>query len=186
MGYLTLLKDFLLGHDFLVSIVSSLLVSALIGAVVYQYTNLFKVPELSIVVKQDGFYRDMVLLSNGDNENYTAKFQFAVKNNGRKALKKEEGYWHIYAQTEAPTKLDAPGENNHKRGLFEYPVYSGSFLDLDLVLNLNIKKAALGNYKINYFFETDYGYYPNGIVVDPKTGGVPVKDMGLLGFELPK
>ncbi len=174
-----------MGHDFQVSFWSSIVVSALVGLVVYQYTDVFKSPNLSFVVKQNGFYRNTILLT-ADGENYKARFQFAIKNNGNKPLKSGEGYWHLYVQTDSPTQFSAPEEENHNRGIISGTIYPNSFLDINLVYELIIKKEDVRKREIPYFFSTDYGQYPKTAKLDPESGKVFLKDMNYIRFEIPE
>ena len=182
------IKNFLLDHDFKVSfwsgILSGIVVSAIVGFVVYKFTGVFKSPELSFVVKQDGFYRDSILLTE-EEKNYKARFQFAIKNSGNLAIKTGEGYWHLYIDTTSPTIFSAPEEQNHNRDLIRGTVYPGSFLDVNFVYELTIKKEDLEKSKIPYFFGTDYGQYPKTAKIDKSTGKVMFKNMSFINFELP-
>jgi len=184
------IKKFVLEHDFLVafwsSILSGLIVSLLIGFIVYQYTNIFKSPKLSFVVKQNGFYRDTILLSEGRQGNYEATFQFAIKNSGNQTINAGEGYWHLYIKTDSPTIFSAPGEQNHNRDLIQSQVYPGAYLDINFFYKLVVKKDDIGKAEIPYFFQTAYGNYPKTVKIDPKTGNVPWEDMDYIKFELPK
>ncbi|MFA6535804.1 MAG: hypothetical protein WCT25_00040 [Candidatus Paceibacterota bacterium] len=184
MEFLVAIKDFLSSHDFQVSFWSEVIVAAVVGFVVYQYTDVFKSPNLCFVVKQDGFYRDTILLvENGDD--YTARFQFAIRNSGNKALKAGEGYWHLYVNTNLPTIFSVPEEHDHNRDLIRGTIYPGSFLDIDLVYELKVKKEDIGEKEIPYFFSTDHGQYPAMAEIDPATGKVLFKNMGYIKFELP-
>ena len=185
MSFLLQIVDFILGHDFQVSFWSGIWVSVVVGFFVYQYTDVFKLPKLSFVVKQNGFYRDSIFLSE-DEKNYKARFQFAIKNSGNKALKNNEGYWHLYLNTISPTIFSAPEEQDHNRGMIDGTVYPGSFFDINLVYELEIKKEDLDKKKIPYFFSTDYGQYPKTAKINKKTGKVLWEHMGYINFELPK
>jgi hypothetical protein len=181
---------FLLSHDFQTSfwssILSGLIVSTIIGFIVYQYTNIFKSPELSFVVKQDGFYRNTILLTKNASGSYEANFQFAVKNSGNKTIEPGEGYWHLYVDTTSSTIFSDPGVSDHKRDIIQAPIYPNSFLDLNFVYKLDIKKEDIETRKIPYFFKTIYGDYPNTAKMDSNTGKVLFKDMSFIGLELPK
>jgi hypothetical protein len=157
----------------------------IVGFVIYQYTSIFKSPKLNFVVKQNGFYRDTILLSE-EGENYKARFQFAIKNTGNKALKAGEGYWHLFIHTNSPTIFSAPEEQNHNRGFITGTVYEGSFFDIDLIYELNLKKEDLTRAEISYFFSTDYGQYPKTAKLDPNSGKVLYKNMSYIRFELPE
>lgn len=185
MNILFQIRDFIFSHDFQTSFWSGIAVSVIIGFVVYQYTDVFKSPDLIFVVKQKGFYRDTILLTE-DGENYKARFQFAIKNKGNKAIKAAEGYWHLFIQTDTPSAFSAPEEENHNRDIIRGSVYPGSFLDIELVYELLIKKVDVGTKEIPYFFSTDYGQYPKTARIDPKTGAVSFKNMAYIKFELPK
>ena len=183
MSFFIAIKDFIFGHDFQVSFWSGIAVSAVVGFVIYQYTDVFRSPNLSFVVKQDGFYRDTVLLTE-DGDNYKARFQFAIKNSGNKAIKTGEGYWHLYINTASSTPFSAPEEQDHNRDMIRGTVYPGSFLDINMVYELTMKKENVK--EIPYFFSTDYGQYPKTARTDPETGKVLFEDMRHIKYELPK
>jgi hypothetical protein len=181
---------FLLSHDFQISfwssILSGLIVSGIIGFIVYQYTNIFKLPELGFVVKQNGFYRNKILLTKNIKGGYEASFQFAIKNSGNKTIEPGEGYWHLYLDTTSNIVFSDPGEPNHKRDIIQAPIYPDSFFDLNLVYKLDIKKEDLDKKKIPYFFQTIYGNYPKSVKMNSDTGQVLFKDMNFIQYELPK
>ncbi len=179
------ISEFILGHDFQVSFWSGIAVSAIIGFVLNKYTDIFKLPNLSFVVKQNGLYRNTILLTDSG-ENFTARIQFSIKNDGNKSIKNNEGYWHLYLQVDSPTIFSAPEEDSHSRGLIEGTIYPGSFYDINFVYELKIKKENLLKSEITYFFSTDYGQYPKMAVIDKDTGAVLFKNMGHIKFELPK
>jgi hypothetical protein len=185
MNFLNKITGFIFSHDFQVSFWSGLAVSAVVGFVVYQYTDLFKTPNLSFVVKQDGFYRDSILLSE-EGKYYRARFQFAIKNSGNKAVRANEGYWHLYIDSASSTLFSAPGESNHNRGLIDGTIYPGSFLDIGIVYDLKMKKEDSAKNEIPYFFSTDYGQFPRTAKVDPHTGKIFFKDMGWIKYEIPE
>lgn len=176
---------FILGYDFQVSFWSGIAVSVVVGFVVYQYTNVFKFPNLFFVVKQNGSYRDTILLTD-EGEIYTARFQFSIKNTGNKPIKSDEGYWHLYLKVNSPTIFSAPEEDSHSRDIIKGTIYPGSFYDINLVYELKIKKEDLFKSEIPYFFSTDYGQYPKTAAVDQNTGTILFKNMGFIKFELPE
>ena len=182
--------NFLSSHDFQISfwssIFSGLIVSGVIGFIVYQYTNVFKSPELSFVAKQDGFYRNTILLTKNVSGNYEANFQFAIKNSGSKTIEAGKGYWHLYVETTSSTIFSDPGAPDHKRDIIQFPIYPNFFLDLPFIYKLDIKKEDVNKKEIPYFFQTIYGNYPDTVRMDLDTGKILFKDMGLIGFELPK
>jgi len=185
MNFLVIIKAFLLGYDFQVSFWSGIAVSAIIGFIVYQYTDVFKRPNLNFVVKQNGFYRNTILLVE-EGENYKARFQFAIKNNGNKIIKAGEGYWHLFIESSSSTRYSVPEEQNHSRDMIRGSVYPSSFLDIDLIYELSIKKEDVTEKEIPYFFSTEYGQYPKTAKIDSKTGGVFYKNMNYIKFDLPK
>ena len=176
---------FIFGYDFQVSFWSGIAVSAVVTFVVYKYTDIFKKPNLGFVVKQNGLYRNTILLDEQD-EKYKARFQFAIRNSGNKAIKNHEGYWHLYLADKSPTIYSAPEEIGHSRGMIEATIYPGSFLDINLVYELEIEKVHLEKSEIPYFFSTDYGQYPKTAILDQNTGLVLYKDMTHIKFELPE
>lgn len=186
MKYLIIIWNFFTAHDFLVSFVSSILVTVLITFFAYFNTTIFDKPKLTLVVKQNNVYRDKILLTDDLKGNYVASFQFAIKNSGRKTFNKEEGYWHIWLRDSTGTAYDAPKEKNHKRDLINYPIYPDSFLDLNFLYNLKIKKEDLLKEEIPYFFQTDYGNFPSYAKPDSKTGQIFSNKVGLLKFEIEK
>lgn len=180
--------DFLLSPDFQVSfwsaLFSGLIVSAVVAFIAYQYTDIFKSPNLSFVVKQGGHYRKTILL-NEEGENYKARFQFAIKNNGNKPVKNGQGYWHLYIDVKSPTIFSAPEEIGHSRGPIDGTIYPGSFFDINLIYELSIKKDSVEKSEIPYFFNTDFGQYPRTATVDSSTGKVNFESMGHIKFEIP-
>ena len=176
---------FIFGHDFQVSFWSGIAVSVIVGFIVYQFTDIFKKPNLCFVVKQNGLYRDKILLTE-EGKNYKARFQFAIKNKGNKAIKSNEGYWHLYINTISPTIFSVPEEQDHNRDLIQGTVYPGSFLDVDIIYELTMKKEDVEKKRIPYFFSTDYGQYPKTAKIDSETGFILFKDMNFIEYELPK
>ncbi|MFM2374429.1 MAG: hypothetical protein RLZZ234_424 [Candidatus Parcubacteria bacterium] len=185
MEILCLITDFIFGYDFQVSFWSGIAMSAVVGFVVYQYTDVFKSPNLVFVVKQNGLYRDTIQLTK-DGKKYEARFQFAIKNIGNKAIKHNEGYWHLYLDVKNPTIFSAPEEINHSRGQINGTIYPSSFFDIGLVYELEINEENLSKAEIPYFFSTDYGQFPETAVINQETGEVLWKDMGYIKFEVPK
>lgn len=180
---------FLISTDFLVAFLSGMLVFIFSAMWVNHVTGVFKKPTLKMTVKQISFYRDSILLTKKEDGNYEASFSLAIKNNGNKPIKQGEGYWHVYIPNEN-NPLRVLGEDNHIRDTIKYTCYPGNFLDIsDAQYIFPIKKEDLDKVLktgIPYFFETDYGYFPDTIKIDQKTGAIFFKDMGSISVELPK
>ncbi len=166
------------------SFLSSLVVAGLTALIVYLFTDIFKSPELKIVVKQNGFYRDTVLLTRKKNDTYEAVFHLAIKNEGNQSLKKDQGYWHVYVNTLDQGSISALGETNHQRDMITYPVYPKSFLDLNVEYRVSLKSDQIKDFKIPYFLATEYGYFPSTVKMDQRTGAILFKDMGSIGIEI--
>ncbi|TAM40452.1 hypothetical protein EPN54_02645 [bacterium] len=177
---------------FWANVYSSLLITVMVAIFINYFTPLFKHPELIIVVKQNSFYSNKIKITQKPDGNYEASFRLAIKNIGSKTFRANGGYWHVYfPSAEKIETLNgaggfiAQGENNHLRDLINLPVYPKSFLDFGPEYKLLIKKDALRKTSIRYFFETDYGYFPNSVRLDQKTGAVLFSDMGSIEFEQP-
>lgn len=173
--------------NFLSSLISSALIALISFYIINTFTPLFNRPDLKMIVKQDGIYRDTILLSENKNGDYEATFHFAIKNMGNKSIKSGEGYWHTYIKDEnSSSPFGAFGEKNHQRGSINGSIYPGSFFDLGVAWNFIIKKEDLPNAEVPYFFSTDYGYFPSIIKLDKTTGEVNKKDMYKIGYEIKK
>lgn len=179
---------FLIQKDFQVSFWSNLLADVVLTFVIVvlirRFTSFFKSPKLKFVIKQEGFYRDKILLSKKADGDYEASFILAIRNDGNQMIKANEGYWHTYISTTENILVSAVGEKNHQRDLIKFPVYAKSFLDLEIEYNFRLKKENLIGNKIPYFFSTDYGYFPKTVKMDPKTGKILFKHMAYLEFEV--
>lgn len=182
------LRNFISQNDFQVSFLSSLLsgitLSALVGLITYQFTNIFKRPKLSIVVKQGPFYRDEVIFTKRDDGDYEASFYLSIKNQGTQTVMPQEGYWHIYFPNaldvkplEGPNLFSAQLEKSHLRDIINMPIFPSSFLDFGPEYKVHIPKDNK-DWDIRYFFETNYGYFPKSVKLNQKDGSVQYKDMG--------
>lgn len=148
-------------------------------------TDLFKKPKLKFVVKQDGCYRDTILLSKGEDGDFEASFRLAIKNEGNQTLRAREGYWHTYIlETEVRSPFSVLGESNHQRGLIEDAIYPQSFTDFGHEWRFKIPEDKLDSAYIPYFFATDYGYFPSMVRLDQGTGKILFSDMGKIGYTL--
>ncbi|MFA5996900.1 MAG: hypothetical protein WC791_00220 [Candidatus Paceibacterota bacterium] len=165
-------------------------VAALFGIILNQFTDLLKTPKLSLVVKQDGFYRDTILLRADKNGKYVATVNFAIKNTGNKTIKTGEGYWNTYLDFKPKGKgfhYFVAGEPGHQRDLIRYSVYPNSFTDInDFQYDISINKEDLEKSHIPYMFQTDYGNFPRNIKWDLSTGGAPRDQFAFIKIELQK
>lgn len=189
--FLIPIKDFLLSREFQTSfwsgVLSALVVSVLIGFIVRHYTNIFKSPKLTLVVKQGAFYSNKVILSERPNGDYEASFRLSIKNNGSQTFKPGEGYWHVYfpnasgvENLEGSEMFSDPGQKTHLRDLIGLPIYQGSFTDFGPEYKLLIKRENVAQSGIRFFFETNYGYFPDDVKLNPETGAVLYEEMGLI------
>lgn len=164
---------------------SSLIIALAAGFWLNRASDLFKKPMLRFVIKQNGLYRDTILLSQRHDGDYEASFYLAIRNDGTQTLKPGQGYWHTYIlETEGATPFTVAGEKNHQRGLISDAVYPNSFTDIGHEWKFLIKKDHLKGAEIPYFFSTDYGYFPRSVYVDSKTGKVLFAHMGQIGYEV--
>jgi hypothetical protein len=165
------------------------MVAAIFALAVGSFTDLVKKPKLSLVIKQNGFYRDTILLSLDTNGEYIASFSFAIKNAGTKAIKPGEGFWNTYIENSTwPSnfKYFVAGEPNHQRDEIRYSVYPKSHTDIiDFSYNLRIKKDLIKDAAIPYMFQTDYGNFPKNLKWDSNTGAAPRKDFAFINLEQP-
>lgn len=132
-----------------------------------------------------------------DNGDYEASFRLSIKNSGNKTFKANEGYWHVYFENSneisyigGAESFTTYGEKTHQRDIINLPIYPGSFLDIGPEYKYIFKKVGEGPGNLNpkpirYFFETDYGYFPKSVKMDPKTGAVLYNNMGSIFFEMP-
>jgi hypothetical protein len=191
-----ILRDFILSRDFQIAfwstILSSLIVSGLIALAVYQYTDFFKTPKLTFVVKQGQFYSDKVILSERADGDYEASFRLSIKNYGSEVFKAGEGYWHIYFPNASRIEniggseiFHDPEQKTHLRNVVDLPIYPHSFTDLGPEYKLLIKRENISQSGIRFFFETSYGHFPNSIEMDPNTGAVAYEKMGLIEVVAP-
>jgi hypothetical protein len=168
---------------------ADLIVATIFGIIISQLTDLVKKPKLSLVVKQNGFYRDTILLTKEKNGLYTASFTFAIKNSGNKTLKGGEGYWNTYLDMRTVSsnfKYLVAGEPAHQRDLIRYSIYPKSSTDiLDFKYDLSVKKEDVEKAFIPYMFQTDYGNFPKAIKWNPDTGAAPVHLFGKIKLILP-
>lgn len=109
----------------------------------------------------------------------------AIKNVGNQAFKASEGYWHVYfpnvgamESSDGAAAFLALGETNHLRDLINLPIYSKAFLDFGPEYKFLVKKDIQGKVFVNYFFSTNYGYFPKTVKLNEKTGIVAFSDMG--------
>jgi len=184
---------FILQRDFLISfwssIFSTVFISLVVALMVNYYTPLFKYPKLILVVKQEGFYRDSIKISERADGDYEAQFTLAIKNRGNQTLRPNEGYWHVYfpdAKAEAQKGAEsflAIKEDNHFRDLIRLPIYPKSFVDFGPEYKLLIKKDNINKARIRFFFATNYGYFPKSVKINQKTGAVAFSDMGSIQFD---
>jgi len=189
------LLQFIGQPDFQIAFWSSIFSTGIIALITALYVNfftpLFKTPELSLVVKQDGVYVNKIKISKREDGDYETSFRLAIKNGGNKTFKANHGYWHLYFPVTEKIEgfgdaspLVVPGENGHLRDVINLSVYPKSFLDFGPEYKLLIKKERIGSVSIRYFFETDYGYFPKTINLNQKTGLVLFTDMGLIELDL--
>lgn len=187
----TMIFDFFASRDFQISfwssIISSIVVSAIIGLVVYHFTTLFKTPKLTFVVKQGQFYSNKVVLLESANGDYEASFRLSVKNYGSEAFKSGEGYWHVYfpnasgvTNTGGTEVFQDSGQRTHFRDLINLPIYPDSFTDLGPEYKIYIKRENISKSGIRFFFQTNYGYFPKSVKIDSDTGAVKYEDMGYI------
>lgn len=188
------IQSFIMQKDFLIAFWSSIFSAGVIAVLAAWFVNiftpLFKYPELTLVVKQEGFYNDKIKVSQRPDGDYEASFSLAIKNIGSQTFKPKEGYWHVYfPNAEKIETLNqsvgfvAQGEKSHLRDLINLPVYPKSFLDFGPEYKFLIKKSSLEKVGVYYFFETDYGYFPKTVKLNQKTGAVAFWDMGSIKLE---
>lgn len=187
----TNIYQFLTQQDFAVSfwsnLLSTVLVSVVAALVVNRFTNIFKQPKLSLVVKQGGLYRNSVIVGKRADNKYEASFSLAINNTGNKAIETNEGSWHVYFPNASSTHMTGDdyssiGEPNHHRDYIRYPIFPKSFFDLGVEYKILIEEPNLTTIKIRYFFETIYGYFPSTVKLNPETGFVLFEDMEQIGF----
>jgi hypothetical protein len=148
-------------------------------------TDLFKKPKLTLVVKQNEFYRDTILLSERKDGDYEASFHLAIRNDGNQTLRSEQGYWHTYiTETEGKTPFSVPGETNHQRDLIRESIYPHSFTDIGFEWKFKIEKENLKGAEVPYFFSTEYGHFPETVSMDSKTGEILFAQMSKIGYEI--
>lgn len=167
------------------ALLSSLIISLAAAVWLNRATDLLRKPRLRLVVKQDGFYRDSVLLSKRSDGDYEASFHLAIRNDGNQTLRPGQGYWHTYIlETEGKSPFSVAGEKNHQRDLIKDSIYSNSFTDIGHEWKFLIKKDKLKGSEIPYFFATDYGNFPKTVRMDSKTGIIPFKYMNQIGYQI--
>jgi hypothetical protein len=149
--------------------------------VLNRVTDWFKSPVLRMVVKQDGFYRDTIVLSAREDGDYEATFVLSIKNEGNHILRADEGYWHAYMY--ANNVFSANGEKNHQRDLIKAPVLPGYFLDITSEYKLLVHKEDIKSASIPYFFATTYGYFPRSTKMEQQSGFTAFESMGKVKCE---
>lgn len=169
------------------NLLAGLLLAFVASIWINRATDFFKKPQLRLVVKQNGYYRDTILLSKRDDGDYEASFRLAIRNDGNQTLQARQGYWQTFIlETEGRSPFSVLGEENHQRGLIEDAVYPKSFTDFGHEWKFKIKKDNLKSADVPFFFSTDYGYFPKSVRVEPRTGKVLFAHMGSVGYELPE
>lgn len=167
------------------NLLAGLLIALLASIWINRATDLFKRPKLRLVIKQNGYYRDSVLLSKRDDGDYEATFRLAIRNDGNQTIQAHQGYWHTYIlESEGLSPFSVLGEKNHQRGLIEDAVYPKSFTDFGHEWKFKIQKDNLKSADIPFFFSTAYGYFPKTVKINPKTGKILFANMGSIGYEL--
>lgn len=157
-------------ESFLSNLLSSGIIAIVFGIFIFQFTELTKKPVLSMVIKQGGVYSKEIKLTKLQDGNYETNFRIAIQNSGNKMLKPGEGYWHFYV----------PGSSDRQRArdLINLPIFQKSFLDIDVQeFKFKILKEHLDKFKVYYFFETSYGYFPNTTILDQQTGVVKFENI---------
>ncbi|WP_193172999.1 hypothetical protein [Nisaea nitritireducens] len=191
LEFFNFIQGFVFSKEFQISlwsaIFSSVIVSVFIALIVNYYTNFFKSPDITMLVKQGDEYSDKLMFVEAPNGKYEATFKFSIRNKGTQVLKPEEGYWHIYLpsgwrinvdeEKGVPSYID-PGAPNHLRELIRLPVYPNSFTDLGEYFTFSIEKVHFNSPEIHFFFETNYGFFPDRIKRDRKTGLIKFDDFG--------
>ncbi|MBP6858309.1 MAG: hypothetical protein KBC33_00540 [Candidatus Pacebacteria bacterium] len=168
------------------NLLAGLVVAFLVALWINRTTDLFKRPKLTLVVKQNGHYREKILLSNRLDGDFEASFYFAIRNDGNQVLRPFQGYWHTYIhETEGRNQFSVSGEDNHQRGIISDAVYPSSYTDFGTEWKFKIPKDKLNSVDVPYFFATDYGYFPSSVKMDQGTGQIPYSTMGKVGYELP-
>ncbi len=158
------------------NLLSSATITILFGIFIDQFTELTKKPSLRMVIKQGRSYSDRIVLTCREDGNYETSFRIAIRNDGNKMLKPAEGYWHFYLPNAQDVKPDGEAakfvssDNDHIRNCIDLPIFPKSFLDVGPEFKITIPKADVETFKVYYFFETNYGYFPKTISMDQNTG----------------
>jgi hypothetical protein len=169
------------------NLLAGLIIAFMASLWINRATDFFKKPNLRLVVKQNGYYRDSILLSKRADGDYEASFRLAMRNDGNHTLRAGEGYWNTFIlETEGKSPFSVLGEENHQRDLIRDAVYPQSFTDLGHEWKFKIQKEKLRDAEVPFFFSTDYGYFPQSVKMDSQTGKVQFLHMGKIGYELPE
>lgn len=178
--------------SFLSNFFAGFLVALLFAWVFYLYSDILKKPKLKMKVKQNSqFLQDYIDASQIYSSNdFECKFKLSISNNGGKALKGGEGYWHIFF--DGPCEIKIEGDDvqqespNHYRFLIKYPIFANNFLDINSNFVIKFKEEDFNKVKVYYFFSTQYGYFPNSTHLDKVTGHIKFNTMSEIKIKLNK
>lgn len=162
----------------------------LLDKIIPQLAGKFRKPKLRMVVKHDRLYQNTIKVSRRDDGDFETSFRVAIKNDGNGILKQGEGYWHLYFPSVSKVVSDSESKQfispdlEHIRGLISLPVFQKSFLDIGPEFKFLVRKELIDNFKIYYFFETNYGYFPRTAKINSETAEVLYEDMSSIPIEI--
>lgn len=162
----------------------------LLDKVLFGLITKYRGPKLTLVIKQGKFYQNAIEISQREDGDFEASFRIAIKNFGRGVLKPGEGYWHLYFPSASDVEADPESKKftssdmEHLRNPIDLVIFPGSFLDVGPEFKIFIKKDAMSNFKIYYFFETSAGYFPKKVKINSETGGVLYENMASVPIKI--
>lgn len=181
-------QDFI--ENFWSNLASACVIAIFFGIFINQFTTIAKKPNLKMTIRQRGKCTNKIIFNLRDDGNYETSYRLAIQNSGNKVLKPQEGYWHYYLPGAIKTEIinNEDGkfltmDEGHYRDYITLPIYPKSFLDINMEHRHIVPKERKDNFKAYYFFETDYGFFPSTVKMDPNSSEVEYEKMGEMEVE---
>lgn len=178
MNRLVVVGTEILNSPFYGALVSSFIVSSVIGLLLPSYLLYLKKPrKLTFLFTESG--KDEINFHINADLDFKYSFNLSFKNCSKGSSFKDTVYWHLFIQKEllaetvsienpnkSPVKRDGGDGYDHFSGGTDFPIYPDLFRSLGYRFDLKLSETDKSkSYTIYYYFGTEFGLYPNTVEI---------------------